>query len=79
MHNKSSGDLKTQGNSGSKEENVSILPADEVLIYDQYPNPPEGFKKIKLPILRDRNRFLLSSKINMQNDHVNKSFRRYLN
>ena len=47
--------------------------------YDQYPNPPTGFKKIDLPKLRDRDRCLLKEKIQMQNQHVNKSLRRYLN
>ena len=44
-----------------------------------HPNPPTGYKKILLPTLRDRNRQLLSEKISIQNEHVNKSFRRYVN
>ena len=44
-----------------------------------FPNPPSGYKKMVLPSLRDRNRQLLSGKIIMQNEHVNKVHRRYIN
>ena len=46
---------------------------------DLFPNPPSGYKKMVLPTLRDRNRQLLSGKIIMQNEHVNKVHRRYIN
>ena len=46
---------------------------------DLFPNPPSGFKKMVLPTLRDRNRQLLSGKIIMQNENVNKVHRRYIN
>ena len=47
--------------------------------YDQYPIPPSGYKKIELPKVRDRDRYLITNKIQLQNQNVNKSFRRYLN
>jgi len=44
---------------------------------EQYPIPPSGFKKIEMPKVRDRDRYLLSHKIQFQNENVNKSLRKY--
>lgn len=62
----------------SKMDGVVLLGEHEEAS-NQYPNPATGYKKVVLPSLRERDRVLSSNKISIQNLHVNRSLRRYMN
>ena len=63
----------------SRADGVVLLSGDDDEVNIQYPNPATGYKKVVLPSLRERDRVLSSNKISIQNLHVNRSLRRYMN
>jgi len=63
----------------SKADGIVLLSGDDGEVNMQYPNPATGYKKVVLPSLRERDRVLSSNKISIQNLHVNRSLRRYMN
>lgn len=63
----------------SKMDGVVLLSGEDAEVNMQYPNPATGYKKVVLPSLRERDRVLSSNKISIQNLHVNRSLRRYMN
>jgi hypothetical protein len=63
----------------SKIDGIVLLSGEDDVVNMQYPNPATGYKKVVLPSLRERDRVLSSNKISIQNLHVNRSLRRYMN
>ena len=63
----------------SKVDGIVLLGGEDDEVNTQYPNPATGYKKVILPSLRERDRVLSSNKISIQNLHVNRSLRRYMN
>ena len=60
-------------------DGIVLLGGEDDEAATQYPNPATGYKKVVLPSLRERDRGLSSNKISIQNLHVNRSLRRYMN
>ena len=63
----------------SRADGVVLLSGEDGEVNMQYPPPATGYKKVVLPSLRERDRVLSSNKISIQNLHVNRSLRRYMN
>jgi len=68
-----------EGKAASKMDGIVLLSGEDDEVNMQYPPPATGYKKVVLPSLRERDRVLSSNKISIQNLHVNRSLRRYMN